>query len=186
MAKSVIGRKLLLLTITLSTVFGAMLSIPDKGIVVAGLLRGESFYRCRPTSYWSNRILNGPIPYSPGYVVSWDPSTYVPASSIDQVKKSLGMKYTVTPYHYPLRDHDPSAIPVLIELLRDRNSWVRMYAVETLGDFGPKASDAIPVLKELLNDDEIGGFGITVAERAAEALKHIESKEEEAPWIFPK
>jgi hypothetical protein len=155
-----------------------LLLTPTARIVVIGLLRGEKFYRARPTSYWRCQILERPFPYSEGNIVSFDFDRPVPASRLDEVKKSLGLKYKVTPYRYPLRENDPSALPVLIDLLHDDEPTVRMYAVESLGDLGPRAAVAIPDLKGLLNDNDHGGFGITVAQRAGEALKRIEGGEQ--------
>ena len=44
------------------------------------------------------------------------------------------------------------AIPVLIDLLKDKEWLVRDYAVWTLGNIGPDAKTAIPSLTQLLND----------------------------------
>lgn len=155
-------------------VSGLLFPIPRA--VVLGFLRGERFYQGMPTSYWSKRIREGPFPYSSGEIVQVDYRTWVPATSVDELKSWLGLQHTVAAFQYPLRENDPEAIPVLIELLKDPSSTVRMYAAETLGAFGPRAVSALPTLSELLDDKEFGGFGISVGERAAEALKKIESE----------
>lgn len=69
---------------------------------------------------------------------------------------------------------------MLIDLLKDPEPSVRMYAAETLGALGPRAAPAIPVLTVALADDEVGGFGVTVGERAAEGLKRIREEEGDA------
>ena len=99
----------------------------------------------------------------------------VPATVIDEARKSFGLSYSKTFLDYPLREHDINAIPVLIRLLKDKNPTVRMYAAETFGGMGSCAILSTPALLCLLNDREIGGFGISVRDRAIESLLHIAS-----------
>ena len=44
----------------------------------------------------------------------------------------------------------PESIPALIDALRDGNDHVRTAAIRALGEFGPRAKDAIPALTNLL------------------------------------
>ncbi|MCI0539843.1 MAG: HEAT repeat domain-containing protein, partial [Verrucomicrobiales bacterium] len=46
------------------------------------------------------------------------------------------------------------AVPNLIPLLKDTDPLVRRLAAYALGQIGPKAKEAIPALKEALNDTE--------------------------------
>jgi HEAT repeat protein len=59
-----------------------------------------------------------------------------------------------------------SAIPALMELLEDRDFFVRRTAAEALGQVGPEARAAIPALTKLLKDPN-------VRRTAAEALRKI-------------
>jgi HEAT repeat protein len=63
-------------------------------------------------------------------------------------------------------------IPVLVESLKSKSGLVRYAAAETLGDFGPKARAAVPLLVKVYNanDIEIGGSHRVVGE----ALKRID------------
>jgi len=85
----------------------------------------------------------------------------------------LGVRYATKPYPCPLRDKDPKAIPVLIELLKDPRAKIRWYAADTLAPFGPEAISAVGPLQQLLDDHETGMYEITVAESAARALRKI-------------
>jgi HEAT repeat protein len=44
----------------------------------------------------------------------------------------------------------PASIPPLIAALGDKNDHVRIAAIKALGEFGPRAKDAIPALTNLL------------------------------------
>lgn len=48
---------------------------------------------------------------------------------------------------------DPAAVPALVELLSDGDSDVRAGAADVLGEIGPRAREAVPVLQELANKD---------------------------------
>ena len=72
-----------------------------------------------------------------------------------------------------LRDHGPLAnpahfVPALMEMLRDSDPQVRRAAVRALGNIGPYAKPAIPVLTRLLQDQFLH-------EAAAEALEKIQT-----------
>ncbi len=63
------------------------------------------------------------------------------------------------------------AIPVLLELLRDRQERVRFLAASVLGGIGSDAASAIPALTDLLNDESRA-----VRRVAAKALRKIETE----------
>lgn len=49
----------------------------------------------------------------------------------------------------------PAAVPVLIEKVeKDRDRWIRKWAIYSLGKIGPMAKDAVPVLMEVLRGEE--------------------------------
>jgi hypothetical protein len=63
------------------------------------------------------------------------------------------------------------AIPILLELLQDRDERVRFLAASVLGGIGPDAGSAVPALTDLLNDESRA-----VRRVAAKALKKIEAE----------
>jgi HEAT repeats len=162
----------------------ATLLFSPSGNLIFAFLRGEAFYHGTPSSSWSKIIREGSVPYiPPGCVVAWDIHKYAPASTSDKVKRFFGLKHAVSVDYYPLRNDDADAIPVLIELLQDDDSLVRMYSAETLGSFGARAKAAIPALKKVTNDKAIGAFAISVGERAVEAITRIESDIQVSPLV---
>jgi hypothetical protein len=68
-----------------------------------------------------------------------------------------------------LRQGDPDAVPVLIELLKDDNSVVRQEAILILARIGKPAKDAIPAIQQALNDPDD-----QVRARAVTALRQFE------------
>ncbi len=66
-----------------------------------------------------------------------------------------------------------SAIPTLLELLKDRDERVRFLAASVLGGIGPDAGSAIPALSDLLKDESMA-----VRRVVAKAVKKIETEEE--------
>lgn len=72
-------------------------------------------------------------------------------------------------------EFDPNArivAPVLMKLLKDKDSDVRRAAVDALGKIGPNAKAAIPALTVLLKDKD--GW---VRKAAAEALEKIKREQ---------
>jgi hypothetical protein len=142
-----------------------------------GLWRGEAFYQGRPTSYWRGQILHYPNNMAgygrrrhgaePGHY-------YATASPVDELKRVCGVSCDIRQVPFPFAERSPAALPVLIELLRDRDPVLRRYAADCLGDLGPKARAAVPALLRALRDQEKGGFFCTVSEAAADALKQID------------
>jgi HEAT repeat protein len=71
---------------------------------------------------------------------------------------------------------DKSAIPSLIEALKNSNSDVRVIAIQSLEHL--HAAEALPALHLLLEDNERSHFGafVTVAEAAKAAIATLEKK----------
>jgi HEAT repeat protein len=63
------------------------------------------------------------------------------------------------------------AVPALLCALKDREKYVRYWAIEALGAIGPKAKDAIPALKEIADDENQSS---TMRRAAGTAMKKIE------------
>jgi HEAT repeat protein len=78
------------------------------------------------------------------------------------------VNHTHEEHHGP--DSKP-AIPLLLELLQDKDERVRFMAASVLGGIGGDARCALPALKELMNDESAA-----VCRIAAKALKKIESE----------
>jgi len=50
-------------------------------------------------------------------------------------------------------DAGKPAIPEIIKMIKDENTWVRMHSCASLARFGPDAKDAVPQLREALADE---------------------------------
>jgi len=87
----------------------------------------------------------------------------------EDVVASLGVRTFAT-----VEPSSERVIPLLIESLRSKSGSVRLAAAETLGHFGPKASEAIPLLVKVYhaNDIEVGGSQWVVGK----AIKRIDPK----------
>ena len=82
-------------------------------LALPALLRREHFYHGRPTSHWSKEIrkwLDNPVAWSPSWPDDWFGKSPQPA----------------------ILGHDPSATPVLIDLLQDKDPVVREMAIKFL------------------------------------------------------
>jgi HEAT repeat protein len=93
------------------------------------------------------------------------------------------------PADFPLRANpDPEAIPVLLELLHDRDDRVRKYAAQCLGFMGPSAKPATRELAEALEDpsyrvrreaaDSLGAIGAGAEETEDALMKTLKDPEE--------
>jgi hypothetical protein len=155
--------------------------ITSESETVAALLRGEHFYHGKPTSFWSKEVQECvKTPFYRSDAHFHELMEERPATIGDRVRQYFGLSYETERPKRPLRDENPKAIPVLVDLLRDPDPTVRMYAAETLGAFGPAAKAAVRELAQLLLDDKIGGFGFMVSEKAAWSLGQIGTDAAEA------
>jgi hypothetical protein len=109
-------------------IFGLLL-FPSVHWPLLGLLRRESFYKDRPTSYWRTEITRVDMPRSDIWARLLG---FLPRPQREQ----------------PLMDCDRSVVPVLLELLGDDDARVRNYALLALRqlilrmDPGPSPEDA--------------------------------------------
>jgi hypothetical protein len=111
------------------TVAGLLLPVP--GLVCVGWLRGESFYRGRPTSWWRQELIH----WTPFWVVmgqlpeKWElehAAWHRDVSSWDNVRyKLFGAGRGDIGGPPALLKGDPEAEPVLRELLHDEDRHVR-------------------------------------------------------------
>jgi HEAT repeat protein len=88
----------------------------------------------------------------------------------------LGVRcYAVATAREPLQLDPTHSVPVLIEALTDKDSYVRRHAAIDLGLIGMSAKGAIPALEKATKDENE-----SVREQATEALKLIRSSMKEA------
>jgi HEAT repeats len=132
-----------------------------------GAIRGEASYRAYPTSFWKREILLYPR-YCNFEILSG------PAIKSDRI--FLGAPWIRSSGYLPLRSGDTMCIPVLLELLKDDNAYVRSYSIDTLGRFGRRARSALPQLRKLIRDEDICAFGYSVGEKATDAIRRIEKR----------
>src|SRR2546429_512421 len=68
-----------------------------------------------------------------------------------------------------LAKHGAAAVPGLIDILKEGNADIQGNAIETLGQIGPAAKKAVPLLAEALTE----GNNSVLAAQAAQALGRI-------------
>jgi hypothetical protein len=90
-----------------------------------------------------------------------------------EIKAWLGRGQMVSPPLVAYRD--PKAIPVLVDLVRDKDPAIRKAAIDALGEMGPRARDALPVLRQAANDPVTGTA-------AGNAVNQIEARDSEPDW----
>jgi hypothetical protein len=124
-------RRLLLgLGVLLAAAVAAVL-LPTPRLVCLGWLRGESFYRGRPASFWSGELKSALVRATPPGGDESRLSLALPAPSVwDRCLERLGGEPHNTRV-FRLFEGDPAVVPVLTELLSDGDPHVREMA-ETL------------------------------------------------------
>src|SRR5258708_38789049 len=105
----------------------------DPTYILLGLLRNESFYRGRPTSFWRvvfHRAVHGE-----------------PEDKIRAHEEMLGIEPTYG------QSMDTAAIPVLVELLDDEDEETRFVACNALDARGTEAAPAVPALPPMQHQE---------------------------------
>jgi hypothetical protein len=151
--------RFLLMLVMLLLVTGSFL-LPAVHWRVIGWIKGEAFYEGRPTSYWAHEMQQwGPPCYAVstmGGAITYrsDPFWFPQPSWWDQLREQLGGPPPVAISSQPLLvdARDPTAIPVLIELLEHPDNDIRLIAVYALGQIGPDAQVAVPLLLNMIED----------------------------------
>jgi hypothetical protein len=118
-----------------------------------GWLQGQAFYRGRPTAYWRDRVLAWLHPTDLSTLTTPRPKMPPSAGWLDLLFASPGV-----PGADPIPEGDAGAIPVLVELLRDPDAFVRLYAIGKLKALGSRAREAVPALLALRRDEKCGRF----------------------------
>src|SRR5262245_44912015 len=109
----------LLLALILFAILGSVTLLSPLRFVVLGWLHGESFYRGRPTSYWTDALSDR------------DADVRNEATS---ALRNLGPRA------------DENAVHALVKALDDDRSTVRWDAAHALGEIGKCPEEAIPAL----------------------------------------
>lgn len=137
-----------LIVVSLAIVLAVVLATPFSRYGILGLVRGESFYKGKPTSYWrgvaKDNVLflrqhmeSRPVALTPTY--------------FEQTQAFLGKLFT-RGIEEPPDVKDPAALPVYIEMLDAEDADVRWFAAMMFHNSEPPAETAIPRLIPLLHD----------------------------------
>jgi hypothetical protein len=164
----------------------------DPTRILWGLLRGEAFFDGRPTSYWSRELAKlgqrAGGPWATNYNIDRDGPRWW-----DSVSTGLGLQLYSGPNIEVVRGNDPKAVPVLCELAKDNNPYVRWCVMRVLPDKATCTDMEIivPVLTTALADPD---FDVRMA--AADNLSKlegadvdsaipvlIEALQHEQPWM---
>ncbi len=145
-------RRILWACIGLLAILAALL-VPWGIYFLPAYVRGEHFYRGRPTSYWSGEIKR--------WRESGDPDQYE-APLLDKVLNFLSNEVRTT-VPAVRNSSDPAAIRVLIDLLEDDDSHVRLWAQHDLAVIDSRSEEAVARFVAALKDPnpDIRGLGAT-------------------------
>src|SRR5262245_5539035 len=166
------------LIVSLAVLLGvcAIAVIADPTCVLLGLLRNESFYQGRPTTYWSREIQRLRDEKSASWLATYQ----------DWFLNLFRSKEPVTKEDLTLLKGGPEAAPVLKELLRNKNPFVRWNAAFALIDAGDaQPREVVPALCDALLEPDQGSSGSPFPSeeeftrcRAIETLDEIGSEPE--------
>jgi HEAT repeat protein len=140
----------------------------DPTCVLLGWLSGESFYQGRPTTYWSRQlrtaraeaIAKATAPFSPSPSPSSWPSWTGSTPPPPPLPPWMLSRLVKEPDSELLRTRDETAVPVLLELLRDNDPWVRW-----------RAAVSLSVILESLPREKVEGLGDRQLERIVSTLE---------------
>lgn len=129
------------LGLVLLLVAGAAFMYPSIYWPVTGWAKGEAFYQGRPTSWWRGKLVSSlSQPGGRSVLNSW----------LGMIHKPWGLEVDAFEEVFLALVSDPSAVPVLIALLEDPDTWVVYQAISMLremkGDAGIAAKQAVPEL----------------------------------------
>jgi hypothetical protein len=117
-----------------------LLAVAPLGYYVWAKVRGEHFYRGRPTSYWSREL----VAYAQD--IDWSPPWP------DEVLNSIGGWYQHEP---AVLEGSAAATPVLLDLLKDSNPRVRSKACSALLDGYPTSVGTPDLVRALHVQDAV-------------------------------
>jgi hypothetical protein len=144
----------LLLGLALLLLMAGLLMLPSVHWRLRGWVKGEAFYRGRPTAYWSQEASNlicrgtGVFGSSVFPIVLYDW-----ARTPSQIHQYLGTsKNRLTDFE--LLQPDQAALPVLMEMLQDSRPQVRLVAAQALLHFELDGKPAVAALLPLYDDPD--------------------------------
>jgi hypothetical protein len=150
----------------------------DPTRFLLGHLRGENFFRNRPSSYWA-RALSDPAPGAKPNtmdLLSKGGAEAAPVlAELVRTGSSAEVRWSAAEVLGFIGPPAASAVPALADALRDSEPNVRYVAVKALIKFRATAHEAIPALVEALKDSEV-----RVRANAAEALGEMGATAREA------
>jgi hypothetical protein len=141
---------------------GAVFLLPSIRWRAIGYVKGEAFYQSMPTSYWSREAQQwelrtefrpaGDVMSLGGHVRRW-----VRRSSPTEefLERLTGSRARSGSAKLALLEPEPTALPVLVELLHDPVPEVRLIAVGGLRHLGQQAKPALPALQALGDDENV-------------------------------
>ncbi len=152
----------------------------DPTCVLIGLLKKESFYESRPTTYWSRTIV----------AVGEAKAGNKPPSWVEKVQSFVGIDPLDHAAAIARLEKAPEAIHVLRGLLKDRNAYVRARAAIALFSlYGVPDQELVPALGEALSvkDPEIRFYAMLALDELGPAVQPvipalIEALGDQEPW----
>jgi len=140
----------------------ALLWLSGAHWTLLGHIKGEASYKGQPTRVWSKRLQAITVSGYAGFDVQSAGSHVVreysrPSNTVwdwlDYLEGKPTSYVDVPEAEVPFTDGDPRAVPVLIELLDNRDPDVRLLAARGLCRIGPEAKGAMPALQKTLDAD---------------------------------
>jgi hypothetical protein len=139
----------------------ALLLTPPCCYIISGFLRGESTYQGRPTTYWREALIaeGRKLEGKPRWYDRWlerlgisRPGHFVAAHAGTEMSDGLPPVGSAV----KMFGSDPTAVPVLAELLRDKDVRIRSAACHALARSGLTAKQIVFPLAEALYDSDTG------------------------------
>src|SRR5438270_5826275 len=130
----------------------------DPTCTLQGILKRDSFYRARPTTYW-RKALSDPMPTTQVETLKQlkeggSAALPVLVELLREEKNSdweaAKVRWLAAEILGQLGADAQAAVPTLAEALKDHDAHVRAVAAAALGDIGPAAKEAVPELIEML------------------------------------
>lgn len=118
-----------------------LFAVPPSRIILLGWMRGEACYRGLPTSWWRAEI------------TAWDATASNKREHTFLEKWRYGDRIELVLEDYPFHQVDASAIQVLLELLKHKDTRIREAAASGLGWIGPEANSAFAALLDVADDE---------------------------------
>lgn len=149
--------KRLLTGLLLLVILAALAVVFDPSGILLGRLRGEVFYDGRPMSSWRRGLLDT----APGAqtntrlrLVEGKEEAVPLLVGLLAPTESAEVRWNAAMVLGDLGPAAEQAVPPLIQALEEKESLLRLAAVDALGKIGPAAKPAVPQMAALLKGDE--------------------------------